>query len=30
MTTLAIEGAYKIKGAEPDGDSIRFYPNDAS
>lgn len=30
MTTLAIEGAYKIKAAEPDGDSIQSYPNDAS
>jgi endonuclease YncB( thermonuclease family) len=28
MPMLAIEGRYKIIGAGPDGDSVRFYPND--
>jgi hypothetical protein len=30
MPMLVIEGAFKIVHAEPDGDSIRFHPNDAS
>jgi hypothetical protein len=28
MPMLVIEGHYKIIGAGPDGDSVRFYPND--
>lgn len=28
MPMLLIEGTYKVLGAGPDGDSVRFYPND--
>jgi hypothetical protein len=28
MPMLLIEGTYKIIGAGPDGDSVRFYPHD--
>ncbi|MFJ9033084.1 nuclease [Streptomyces sp. NPDC102274] len=28
MPMLLIEGTYKVLGASPDGDSVRFYPND--
>jgi hypothetical protein len=28
MAMLLIEGSFRIVGAQPDGDSIRFYPND--
>ncbi|GAB2765844.1 nuclease [Streptomyces bullii] len=28
MPMLLIKGAYKIVGASPDGDSVRFYPDD--
>jgi endonuclease YncB( thermonuclease family) len=28
MAMLVIEGKYRIVGASPDGDSVRFYPND--
>ncbi|TCO52538.1 nuclease [Actinocrispum wychmicini] len=28
MAMLVIEGTYRIVGASPDGDSVRFYPND--
>ncbi|MEC4017891.1 thermonuclease family protein [Streptomyces sp. H27-D2] len=28
MPMLLIEGSYKVLGASPDGDSVRFYPND--
>jgi endonuclease YncB( thermonuclease family) len=28
MPMLVIEGIYRILGARPDGDSVRFYPND--
>ncbi|GAB3877172.1 hypothetical protein GCM10029964_025770 [Kibdelosporangium lantanae] len=28
MAMMVIEGKYRIVGASPDGDSVRFYPND--
>jgi hypothetical protein len=28
MTMLLIEGTYRVVGTQPDGDSVRFYPND--
>jgi hypothetical protein len=28
MPMLVIEGSYRVVGAAPDGDSVRFYPND--
>src|SRR5690349_21421314 len=28
MAMLVIEGTYRIVGARPDGDSVRFYPTD--
>jgi len=28
MAMLVIEGGYRVVGASPDGDSVRFYPND--
>ena len=30
MPFLALAGEYRIVGAQPDGDSVRFYPDDAS
>ena len=27
MPMLLIKGTYKIVGASPDGDSVRFYPD---
>ena len=30
MPMRLIEGTYRIIGAQPDGDSIRFYPNNPS
>jgi endonuclease YncB( thermonuclease family) len=28
MPMLLIEGSFRIIGSQPDGDSMRFYPND--
>jgi hypothetical protein len=28
MPLTAISGTYRIVGASPDGDSVRFYPDD--